>query len=91
MAGCSCRLTNSLLASVYASRSSRVALRERPLQRPVFARKDRIGTQAVTKAQTPLKLARLVYEVQVVGAVSGRRVAQEPPVGERRVERPGYW
>lgn len=58
-----------------------IALRECPLQRHVLTRKDRIGTQAVAEMQTPLKLPRLVYEVQVMGAVSGCRVAQEPPVG----------
>jgi len=68
-----------------------VALRERPLQRRVLTRKDRIGTQAVAEMQTPLKLPRLVYEVQVVGTVSGCRVAQEPTMGERRIERRGYW
>jgi len=30
-----------------------VALRERPLQRHVFAREDRVGTQAVAEMQTP--------------------------------------
>jgi hypothetical protein len=64
-----------------------VALSERTLERRVLSGEHWVGAQSVAEAQAPFELVGFVYEVQVVGAVGGRRVAQEPAVGERRVER----
>ncbi len=68
-----------------------VAFRERPLERHVFTCKDRVRAQAIAKAQTALELSLLVHEMQMMGAVGGRRIAQEAPMDECRVERRGYW
>lgn len=64
-----------------------VALGERVLQRRVLRREDGVCTQDVAEVQATVEILGLVHEVQVVGAARGRGVAQEAPVGERRVER----
>jgi ribosome-binding protein aMBF1 (putative translation factor) len=65
-----------------------MAYRERSLESHVLPGERGVRAQEVTEAKAPLKLPRLINEMQMIGPHRRTRIAEEASVGKRRVERP---
>jgi TfoX N-terminal domain len=65
-----------------------VARGEGALQRRILICQRWICTQPVTEAQATLELHTVIHQMEVVGAMRSRGIAQKAPVGEGRIEYP---
>src|ERR1039458_6618128 len=65
-----------------------VACGERALQRHILRCQRWVCAQPVTEAQAALELCAVVHQMEMVGAMRGRGIAQKAPVGEGRIECP---
>jgi hypothetical protein len=65
-----------------------VARGEGALQRRILICQRWICAQPVPEAQTTLELRAVIHQMEVVGAMRSRGIAQKAPVGEGRIEYP---